>query len=292
MSKYYDPKEHAEFDLEFIKVEYSSGVTEKEYRASAGLNQSFLKDINEVSPFDAEYKQTNPEKPTPAMKIGSLMHCMALTPEEIDAFVISPEYDARTTAGKAIRDEFLAQSVGKVVLKPDEWALADSMAKALKPHIPSFPKGSPNTFIPEAVLYGEAVVTGGPFKGMQVAYKGKLDGLCLFNVRDPQGTVRIYDLKSVADIGDISGASYKSGWATQAALYSDLAETCFQRPSVFEYDCVSKEPPFGVRKAVVSHEMVLKGRKAYKDATSKWLWYINNGRPKTDQFFGIETLNG
>lgn len=289
----YDPKAHIEFDVEFLKVEHVSGISDAEYRSAKALNQSFLKDVNDISPSEAEYKQENREEATPAMKIGSLMHCLALTPEDVNTYVLQPDCDRRTKEGKLVYEEFMSRAQGKVVLKGEDWQLAENMAKALKPHIPSrHVAGEGISFIPEAVLYADAIVTGGPFKGQMVKYKGKLDGLCLFNVKDKSGSVRIFDLKSCADISDIAGASYKSGWATQSALYSDMAEFCFQRPCVFEYDCVGKADPFSVRRAVVSHEMILKGRKAYKDATSKWLWYVNNGKPKTDEFYGLEVLNG
>ena len=288
----YDPQEHAEFDVEFLKTEHVSGITDAEYRAAKALNQSFLKDVNDYSPYDAEYRQENKEEPTPAMKIGSLMHCLALTPEDAGLYVIKPDYDARTNEGKRVRDEFMAASVGKVVLKDDEYRLAKSMADACAKHLPFFPDNNPNIkFVTEAVVYSDAIVTGGPFKGQMVRFKGKLDGMCLFDVRAKDGSVRIYDLKSCADISDIAGASYKGGWATQAALYSDMAQHCFQRDTVFEYVCVSKAEPFSVRRAMVSHEMLLKGRKAYKTATSKWLWYLNNGKPKSDEFYGLEVLN-
>lgn len=294
MSKYYDPQAHAEFSLEFLKAEFATGETEASYRAYKALNQSFLKDINEVSPYDAEYKQNNREEPTPAMKIGSLMHCLALTPEEVGTFSLLPECDRRTKEGKLIYEEHLIRSEGKTVIKRDEWELAGNMANAVSKYLPSKePKGATlDKFHAEAVLYATAIVSSGPFKGHMVELKGKLDGMLPFNIQSKEGSVRIYDLKSVADIGDIAGASYKSCWAMQAALYSDMAEACFQRPAVFEYLCVSKQAPFSVRKAVVSHEMILKGRKFYAEAISKWLWYIHNGCPKTAEFYGTETLYG
>jgi exodeoxyribonuclease VIII len=290
MAKQYNPKHFADFKLEFIESTFISGISDKDYRAAEGLNQSFLKDIDDVSPSEAEYKVEHREEATPAMKIGSVMHSLALTPDDMDHYVIQPDCDRRTKEGKLIYEEFLLRSEGKVALKREDWELAERMAKASKPYIP-YSQGK-RVAHPEAVLYAKAVVAAGPFKGAVVKFKGKLDMLVLDDVKSPDGVVHIYDLKSCADISDIAGASYKSGWAVQSALYGDMASFAYQRPADFQYICIGKEQPHSVRNAIVTDEMMLKGRQRYHRATSKWLWYVDNGRPKTDEFYGLEELNG
>jgi hypothetical protein len=290
MSKQYNPKHFADFKLEFIESTFISGISDKDYRAAGGLNQSFLKDIDDISPSEAEYKVEHREEATPAMKIGSVMHSLALTPDDMDHYVIQPDYDRRTKDGKLQHEEFLLRSEGKVALKREDWELAERMAKAAKPYVP-YSQGKRVAY-PEAVLYAKAVVASGPFKGAVVKFKGKLDMLVLDDVKSPDGIVHIYDLKSCADISDIGGASYKGGWAVQSALYGDMAAFAYQRPSDFQYICIGKDQPHSVRNAIVTDEMIIKGRQRYHRATSKWLWYVDNGRPKTDEFYGLEELNG
>lgn len=290
MSKQYNPKQFADFKLEFFESVFIQGISDADYRAAEGLNQSFLKDIDDLSPSEAEYKVSHREEATPAMKIGSVMHSLALTPDDMDHYVIQPDCDRRTKDGKMVYEEFIASAIGKVVLKRDDWDLAERMAKAAKPHVP-FSLGKRKAY-PEAVLYAKAYVASGPFKGSEVKFKGKLDMMVLDDVRSPDGVVHIHDLKSCADISDIAGASYKSGWAVQSALYGDMAAYAYQRPADFTYTCIGKEQPHSVRNAIVTEEMMIKGRQRYTKATAKWLWYVNNGRPKTEEFYGLEELNG
>ena len=291
----YIPEQFSTFKLAFTKAEQREGYPESEYRKFPALNQSFLKDINAVSPFYAEHKSKQKTEATPAMKIGSLFHAMSLEPEIVKHnYAVLPEgIDRRTKQGKQDYDEFIAMSEGKIILKKDEWELAENMSAAVVPHLPKVPfvlGNDKEPFVPEATFFGQMIVTHGLYEGTLVDLKARFDAYKIMTRSNEYTKVFIYDLKSVADIGDCKGASWKSNWAMQSALYHDFAEQCFGMDVDFHYICVSKEAPFDVREFHVSNEMLIKGRQEYTKAIGKWLWYINNNRPETKDFYGIEEL--
>jgi exodeoxyribonuclease VIII len=69
---------------------------------------------------------------TPSMLVGSAIHCMVLEPHLFDEdYIVAPVYDARTTAGKAIKAEFEAQAVGKTILQETQYQTARNCADAI-----------------------------------------------------------------------------------------------------------------------------------------------------------------
>lgn len=291
----YMPEMFASFKLDFVHSQHRTGFPEAEYRKFPALNQSFLKDINAVSPHNAEFRRDNRDEPTPAMRIGSLFHAMSLEPEIVPTnYAVMPEgIDRRTKTGKQEYDEFMLQSEGKTVLKRDEWDLAKNMSDAVLPFIPKEPfvlGNDKDVFEPEATFFGQAIVSSGTYEGTIVDLKARFDGHRLVTRKDSPPVVELYDLKSVADISDCKGASWKGNWAMQSAFYTDLAAHNLGCDVSFYYICVSKSAPYDVRRFRVSKEMLIKGRQEYTKAIAKWLWYINNGKPTTQEFFGVEEL--
>jgi exodeoxyribonuclease VIII len=72
---------------------------------------------------------------TDALRLGSAADVAILSPSEFERrFVVAPEWDARTKAGKAIRDEFMANHPLETVLKPDEHAAALRMRDSVLAH--------------------------------------------------------------------------------------------------------------------------------------------------------------
>jgi exodeoxyribonuclease VIII len=85
---------------------------------TAYWSSTALKYMSSKSPahFKSLYIDRDVEKKdaTPAMVLGSLVHCMVLTPDEFqNEFFIMPDLNFRTNEGKAAREEILARNVGK-----------------------------------------------------------------------------------------------------------------------------------------------------------------------------------
>ena len=71
-------------------------------------------------------------KPTATMTLGSLLHCLVLTPEEFPVdFIVQPKVDARTKEGKELRAKFEAEAMGRTVVDEETYEVAKKMALSI-----------------------------------------------------------------------------------------------------------------------------------------------------------------
>ena len=113
--------------------------TNNEYHADLNKIGSTMLKTAIVSP--AEYygryvAKTIPNEQTPAMTLGSAVHCLVLEPEKFSSlFCCRPEgIDGRTKEGKVVLAEFRLKSLGKLELTSDQKKQADAMAAAVLRH--------------------------------------------------------------------------------------------------------------------------------------------------------------
>lgn len=104
----------------------------EDYLAHPALSASGMKRLLD-SPARFQWERENPYE-TPALILGRLIHAFAF--HQPHNFIIK-DWDARTTAGKARRDEVLAEkgveSVDDLALvSEDDWAIAGGIAEALR----------------------------------------------------------------------------------------------------------------------------------------------------------------
>lgn len=95
-------------------------------------SSSQLKFLHSKSPahFSDKYIKLDaePTKVTPAMIMGSLVHCLTLTPDEFDdEFFVMPDLNFRTKEGKAEKERLLAENVGKYAVTSEQIAQAERM---------------------------------------------------------------------------------------------------------------------------------------------------------------------
>jgi len=75
------------------------------------------------------------DKKTEAMTVGSALHCMVLEPHKFkDDFVVAPEINRRTKAGKEEWEQFQAINAGKEVLKPEHMEQVRKMSDNIMRH--------------------------------------------------------------------------------------------------------------------------------------------------------------
>ena len=104
-------------------------MTNEQYHAHPALGSTNIKEILK-NPY--KFKMGVKKEQTPAMVMGSAIHCMVLEPHLFDEdYAIAPQYDGRTKEGKAIKEEFETQSIGKTVLRNDDYVIAKSCADAI-----------------------------------------------------------------------------------------------------------------------------------------------------------------
>ena len=96
------------------------GLSNEEYHSGPGISKSQLDDIAE-SPATYIWRKSAPvdEEKIKALDMGTALHCLLLEPEEFkDRFIIAPEFNRRTNAGKEAEAEFLANcaELGKTII--------------------------------------------------------------------------------------------------------------------------------------------------------------------------------
>lgn len=120
-------------------------ISNEQYHSSDGISRSMLMQLKK-SPYHYWYKYLSgipePEKPTPALIEGELIHTAVLEPEKLsERFFVLPEHiNRRTKEGKAEYQSILDANKGKQVISDDQmmWSniirqcvYKDEMAAAL-----------------------------------------------------------------------------------------------------------------------------------------------------------------
>lgn len=207
-------------------------VDADEYRRWPLASQSILKILRDRSPAHAREAMLNPPEPTPALRLGEAVHMAVLQPDLfMERYVVAPEVDRRTKAGREAWEEFLAEHESKRILTSQEWAQCIAMRDAVRSHS-----------IASKLLWGEAEVSAvwrDPDTG--VMCKGRFDDIA-------RGIGALVDLKTTMDAskGAFTRAIYEFGYYIQAAMYLRGAQTLGLNVKFFTFIAVEKTPPYGV----------------------------------------------
>ncbi len=112
-------------------------MTNAEYHGGPGVSKSHL-DVAARSLALYKHKyidKAEPFKPTPALVLGSAVHCAVLEPDLfMGQFACAPEVDRRTKAGKAEYEAFVAEVGDKTVLTSAQWDTALNIRDVLQKH--------------------------------------------------------------------------------------------------------------------------------------------------------------
>lgn len=107
-------------------------LPDPEYRSANGLSNSMLKHFMR-SPAHYKSALTEPHETTKAMNFGTALHQSILTPD-LDLVVAMPECDGRTKEGKAIKEKFAQESVGKTIVTAEEYESIKRMTDSVYAH--------------------------------------------------------------------------------------------------------------------------------------------------------------
>lgn len=109
-------------------------IANDEYHSSAGVSRSGLMEFRR-SPYHYQHKylvDSSPSVPTPAMIMGNLVHTMVLEPHKFDSdFVMRPDMDRRTNAGKQAFNAFTMTLAGRQSVTYEQVSEADAIQKAV-----------------------------------------------------------------------------------------------------------------------------------------------------------------
>lgn len=84
-------------------------ISNEAYHRGAGVSKSQLDDIA-INPAIFQWRREAPEdeEKKAALDMGTALHCLLLEPEEFDRrFIVAPEFNRRTTAGREDEKQFL-----------------------------------------------------------------------------------------------------------------------------------------------------------------------------------------
>jgi len=250
-----------------VTAEISYNQSDFAYRREEGVNQSSLKKILD-SP--AHYQAALKSKliPTPAMEMGTALHCLSLDGKKAfdGAYIQKPDgLSLATKAGK----EWKASVGRKKVLssggKDDPWGSVQGMDASLKRLAWFDPSQEDYIKYNEVSIYWE---------DFGVKCKARLDRVLI-----EEGIV--LDLKTTDSVDPeaFTKKVVNLGYDFQAAYYARAAEVAYGKPFKFVFVAVERKAPYTVDLFEVTPDMMREGvykmekaLKAYAECaeTNKW----------------------
>ncbi len=238
------------------------------YFQQPGVSSHALLELQR-SPLHCWAKYLNPDRvdgePTAALRFGTLVHALALTPETFgDEFVLADSLNRRTQAGQAAYAALAA--TGQRVVSRAEYAAALEIVQAIQRH----------------PVAGTLFKTGAPEKILTVErepprwpLKGRLDWLA------PQPA--IVELKTATDASreGFLRAVYRYGYHLSAAYYRRLVSQTTGTPETaipHTFVVVETQRPYAVAVYSSSERLLAEGRVLWETALARFddCWLAND----------------
>lgn len=193
----------------------------------------------------------HPPESTPAMTLGSALHCLVLEPDEFwNRYAVDPGFDRRTKAGKEKMAEFEAANRGKELLTSAQYEQVQRMNGAIR-------SGKAGRLIARCRERETMIEWKDPITGL--ACKGRLDAF------SPEDGLAV-DIKTTTDA---SPAAFPRAVANylyhgQAAFYLDGLNAAGIPVEQFIFIAIEKEPPCAWTISVCTGGMIEAGRALYR----------------------------
>ena len=297
---------------ESIMIEMENGVhdiSNEMYHASSGVSRSGLMELKR-SPYHYWYRYMNPEceieRPTPAMKLGELVHAMVLEPKYFEErYVIPPELH-QVPKVELLKD--LQARLGK-----DEGRLEYDMQKSYKEHIIElndqviavFESTTKDKEIISLSNYEESNKISNAVWSNEIANDLFLDihaEKSIYFTHEPTGLqvkVRpdawngaiVTDLKTCLDatFRAFQRAAFSSGYFLQAAMIKMALKSLGIHMERFIFFCVEKKAPFPSVYYVLDDEAINYGVKQFNSLMDSFAKCLedNNWPGYESQFLSI-----
>ena len=221
-----------------------------EYHSHKSISASGLKTIYKKS---VNHYLNSIFKMTDAMNFGSAVHSAIL--EDSNDIAVLPEFNARTKEGKKIKQDFIDNNKGKIVIKQEEQEAIEKIKKNFNSH--SLAKS----------LVKRLTET-------EVSYYGEIDNVDV-RVR-PDGIKEndyIIDIKTSMDASPryFKSSIYNFAYHLQACFYS---EALGYDPAKFRFITIENKYPYTVEVFAMSDDMIDYGKDAWRIAFNSWKEYL------------------
>lgn len=278
----------------FYKPGWYPDLSNEEYHGSFGYGSTTLKILNEKTKAHLDYQQRQPPKMTDALVKGQLLHTMVLEPHLVEKeFIILPEFNLRTKAGKQEKLLFEDKHQGKIFVTKAQFNNALYMSRSIFDHpvIGQWFNDDIKRFVEQSVYYWY----------QSEDWDDKNDYKTMFKVRPDlvfEGMPVIFDLKSTRDasFSKFMRQAKQLGYHMSAAMYMDGATRCEEfKDEVgvmaftdFCWIVVENEPPYCATYYEASKEDIQEGRAMYHALARKMELY-NRSEWKG---YGAQDTNG
>jgi hypothetical protein len=187
------------------------------------------------------------EEPTDALRFGMLVHCLALTPRQLDHEFIVTEYERRSMTGKARYAELIA--TGLTVIRPAELEKARALVAALHAD-------------PDA----RKLLRGG--KKERTIIQPRARGLLPLKARldiHQEARRQVVELKTTYSIRAVETAMARYRYPLSAAFYRDLVKGL---SVIFVF--VQTRAPLEVAVIPLDNTQLQEGRAQWRDALQRF----------------------
>ncbi|WP_096839125.1 exodeoxyribonuclease VIII [Escherichia coli] len=254
------------------------GISNENYHAGPGVSKSQLDDIADTPALYLWRKNAPVDTTkTKTLDLGTAFHCRVLEPEEFsNRFIVAPEFNRRTNAGKEEEKAFLMEcaSTGKTVITAEEGRKIELMYQSVM-----------------ALPLGQWLVESAGHAESSIYWEDPETGI-LCRCRPDKIIPEfhwIMDVKTTADIQRFKTAYYDYRYHVQDAFYSDGYEAQFGVQPTFVFLVASTTVECGrypVEIFMMSEEAKLAGQQEYHRNLRTLADCLN-----TDEWPAIKTLS-
>ncbi|ELJ7851435.1 exodeoxyribonuclease VIII [Escherichia coli] len=254
------------------------GISNENYHAGSGVSKSQLDDIADTPALYLWRKNAPVDTTkTKTLDLGTAFHCRVLEPEEFsNRFIVAPEFNRRTNAGKEEEKAFLMEcaSTGKTVITAEEGRKIELMYQSVM-----------------ALPLGQWLVESAGHAESSIYWEDPETGI-LCRCRPDKIIPEfhwIMDVKTTADIQRFKTAYYDYRYHVQDAFYSDGYEAQFGVLPTFVFLVASTTVECGrypVEIFMMGEEAKLAGQQEYHRNLRTLADCLN-----TDEWPAIKTLS-
>lgn len=229
------------------------GLSRSEYEKVQAVNQSVLK-LFRKTPAHAREAMLHPPKPTEAMNFGNALHCAILELERFKReYVIPPQIDRRTKAGKEEWAAFEDAHRGKEIIAQEDYDTIQAMTASCNDDevISQLLSGKGSNEV--AVVWTD--------KETGTRCKALLDRVTSF-----AGYTVVLDVKSCCDASEFefARAIVRLGYHEQAAFYLAGLAALADSYRRFLFIAIEKTAPYGAAVYELDDESLKQGQIAYR----------------------------